>query len=77
MTLLQGLAIVCFASATLAGCEDYHSKAVEGAHCRDYSVSTASIVSHFYCPRADQRLSFEKDSDGDAYYVCRCVGGAP
>ncbi len=42
----------------------------EGA-CKDWYHATADRFGG-ECPRADQTLTFEQDSDKDAYAVCRC-----
>jgi len=47
--------------------------------CRDEFVNLAAqaMSPGIRCERADQRLSFEKDADGDAYAVCRCIQRVP
>jgi hypothetical protein len=44
-------------------------ESVKGCFDAYYNLAAYPSVT---CPRSDQRLTFEKDSDGDAYGVCRC-----
>ena len=73
-TELRREAMVVGASVALAEAKARLQAAELKSACVD-TVSNAANVSgaaHMPCPRSDQRLSFEKDADGDAWIACRC-----
>lgn len=44
--------------------------------CRDRWFNAADSSFGGFCPRPDQTLTFEKDTDGDANIICRCKAKA-